>query len=61
MVPGWTGGAIIESWLASESMTQNQEGNQEHFRTVFMQELVGSWDRSEGVSGPAQWPGSGVG
>lgn len=42
-------------------MTQNQEGNQEHFRTVFMWELEGSWDRSEGVSGPAQWPGSGGG
>lgn len=36
-------------------MTQNQEGNREHFRTVFMRELVGTWDRSEGVSGPAQW------
>lgn len=61
LVPGWIGGAIIESWLASESMTQNQEGNQEHFHTVCMRELVGTWDRSEGLSGPAQWPGSEVG
>lgn len=61
LVPGWTGWEIIESWLASESMTQNQEGNQEHFHTVCMRELVGTWDRSERVSGPAQGPGSGVG
>lgn len=35
LVPGWTREAIIESWLASESMTQNQEGNQEHFLLCF--------------------------